>query len=120
MEQLVLKSGGNEIIFTTSFLTFDNHPVDLKFTHDDEIFNVQLVFEDDDSKKLEMTTDIGNEKLIITLKNFTNALGSGPIKPFEVASYSQGQKMFCNFWINKPGLDSYHRLVHITFYKTGA
>ena len=120
MEELELKSGGKEIILTTSFLTFDNQPVDLKFTHNDEIFNVQLVFEDDGSKKTDVETIVGDEKLILKLKNLINPLGSGSLKPFVIASISQSQKIFCNFWINKPSKESNYRLIHITFYKVGA
>lgn len=81
------------------------------------ILKMEFKFESDkENNEFSINRHIGkNKRLIWTLTNFNNALGTGIINPIELGSLSK-RKVFVGFFVWSPVPKSGNRIVNYTIY----
>lgn len=105
-----ITSAGKEIISTGTVNVFDQK--DLQFTFDDMKIIMEFI---DDKGEQKLHGEAIEEKILkITLRNFTNSLGVGTIKPLVIGSISS-RKLYMSFVVYTLSSDSM-KTVHYTFY----
>ena len=110
-----IQSKDKKAIASGTFVTIDGEENKLLLRYQKEIFNFKLSFMKDDSKKQHMTYSPNEKKDVLLMKfyNFESSLGTGLVKPIEVAE-SKGKKIFMQIVIHS--INENVKQISYTFY----
>ena len=86
------------IIESNMILLFEKDAnLTLSFKFDDFLFDIKLIFNTDDSIEGGITKNVNGNKIEIKCTNFNNSLGTGTIKPIDIAIID-GKNLYIHFW----------------------
>ena len=75
---------------------------------------IELHFEvDPKEKESSYNMEIDGKKLVLTSKNFDNALGTGVIKPIAIG-HLQKRKLYLSYWVWTPSSGEGNRIINWT------
>lgn len=98
MELKSIRTNGHRVIASGTVIGYAELP-DFAFELQEEDrfgFTLKLIFEENASKKMSVTSDVNQDSITIHCTNFENSLGSGFTKPIELATVN-GKKIYFKF-----------------------
>ncbi len=98
MELKFIKADGHKVIAAGSIIGFSENPEFVFDLHDANRFSftLKLVFEEKGGKEPSINSDVCDDSITIHCMDFKNSLGTGFIKPVELATVG-GKKIFFKF-----------------------
>ena len=97
-------SENKEIISSGVMISFNQEPITIKvFEEGLQVVEVKFVFQNDSNiKDPKMLTNVEDDRLVFTLINFNNPIGTGSTKPINFATY-KGCPLYIHFRVNSLG-----------------
>ncbi len=108
-----VSQGNKSLLTTVSVVLISGEPVEIKLQPD---VIIQISFVEEKNGKNSISFSIENERLIVTLQNFNNPLGSSTRTPIEIGDIN-GKKLFMHFLVHAVGNDNEKtRLLNCSFF----